>query len=553
MVDKYITAFKEILTYPTLHNITNGVELLRYITDEPTIVEYSTHFKNIILENIRKNKKDTLGQWYTLYRKILLIRARYVFDDFMLYIEIDRPPHERFYQPRRKQLLPIVNALQDLRDDKLDELFISQPPRTGKSSLIMFFLLWCMGQDGERSMLYSAYSDIITKAMYNGIMEVIEDINTYKFHDVFPSFEVARTNSKDETIDIDRAKRYPTLTCRSLYGTLNGACDCSAYLVSDDLIGGIEEALNKDRMLNAWSKVSNNLLRRAKESCKILWVGTRWSLIDPTGLRLDFLQNDEKGKKVRYKLLNVPALDEQDHSNFEYEYGVGFSTEYYQRERAQFERNNDMASWNAQFQGQPIEREGALFESGDMKYFNGQLDNDSIIKRYMTVDVAWGGGDYVSAPIAYDTEDATYIIDWLYNNGDKFITRPLLVDIIIRNNVTDITFEANNGGSEYGEYIDNELKQRGYKCTIRYAKAPTNKRKEQRIFEASPEIRELYFLENGYRSKEYQLAMNNLFAFKMIGKNKNDDAPDSLAQLIVKRNAGMRKSVEVIKRSLLGI
>ena len=546
-MNKYDRAMEKVVLTNDYQIISNGVELLR-LMKEGQMRKWSMELLKIIVKNIGKG-----SEWYSLYRKVLLIRAPYVFDDFMVYIEIDRPPAERFYAPRRRWLKQIVDAMQELSDGTLDELFISQPPRTGKSSLIMFFILWQMGRNSEQSMLYSAYSDIITKAMYNGVNEVIEDETTYKFKEVFPNFKVARTNSKDETIDIGRAKRYPTVTFRSLYGTLNGACDASGYMISDDLIGGIEEALNKDRMLGAWSKVSNNLLRRGKESCKIMWVGTRWSIVDPTGLRLDFLENDEKAKNVRYKIINVPALDKNDESNFNYDYGVGFSTEYYQRERAQFERNNDMASWLAQFMGEPIEREGALFEVADMNYYNGEI-TDEISKRYMAVDTAWGGGDFLSAPIAYDTASGdTYIVDWVYNDGDKYVTRPMVVDAIIRNNVTDVTFESNNGGSEYGEFIDNELKARGYKCTVRYARAPSNKSKEARIFEVAPEIRDCYFLENGRRSKEYQLAMNNLFSFKMIGKNKHDDAPDSLAQLIVKRNNGLRKTVEIYKRSFFGI
>ena len=544
---KYVDAIERALRKKTLSAIGNGVELLLHIEDVKVMLNWSDELRHVIVEHIRDG-----AEWYGLYNKILLINAKHRFDDFMMYIEMGRPAKERFYMPRRKWLKPIVDAMQELADDELDELFISQPPRTGKSSLILFFLLWQMGRNPEQSMLYSAYSDIITKAMYNGILEVIEDGDTYRFMDVFPEFKIARTNSKDETIDIKRAKRYPTVTCRSLYGTLNGACDANGYIVMDDLIGGIEEALNKDRMMGAWSKVTNNLLRRAKETCKLLWVGTRWSIVDPTGMRLDFLENDPKARNVRYKIINVPALDENDESNFDYQYGVGFSTEYYQRERAQFERNNDMASWLAQFMGEPIEREGALFESGDMHYFNGEIADADIIKRYMAVDVAWGGGDYTSAPVAYDTDDTTYIADWYFSNGDKYITRPQIVECIIRNKVTDVTFESNNGGSEYGEWVDTELKNRGYRCTIRYARAPSNKAKEMRIYEIAPEIRDCYFVQNGKRTKEYQLAMNNLFSFKMVGKNKHDDAPDSLAQLINKRNIGLRKTVQIFKRSQLG-
>jgi hypothetical protein len=426
------------------------------------------------------------------------------------------------------------------------------PPRVGKTTILMLFITWIMGRDGEASNLYSAFSAIITSAMYTGVLEVVTDSYTYNWKKVFNNSGIANTDAKKETIDIDRKKRYPTLTCRSLYGTLNGACDCSGYLISDDLIGGIEEALNKDRLMNAWSKVTNNLIPRTKQSAKKIWIGTRWSLIDPAGLRMDFLQNNEEGKKVRFKIINLPALNENDESNFDYDYNVGFNTDYYKQLRAQFERNNDMASWQAQYMGEPIERDGALFTPDTMNFYNGVIA-DEPVRNYMTVDVAWGGGDYVSAPVCVETENGDFIPDVVFNNGDKTITRPLIVDCIIKNNVKYVQFEANNGGSEYAEWIERELKQRDYKCTITSKSAPTNKRKEARIFERAPEIREFYYLDNGCRHKEYQLFMNNLYAFKIVGKNKNDDAPDSMAMLSEVRGRGKYTSVTTFSRKDLGI
>ena len=77
----------------------------------------------------------------------------------------------------------------------------------------------------------------------------------------------------------------------------------------------------------------------------MLWCGTRWSMVDPAGIRMDLLLNDETFRDRRYEDHHLPALDEQEHSNFYYLYGVGFSDEYYIQRRASFERNNDMASW----------------------------------------------------------------------------------------------------------------------------------------------------------------------------------------------------------------
>lgn len=131
--------------------------------------------------------------------------------------------------------------------------------RVGKTTLVLFFVTWIIGRNDEMSNLYSAFSDIITNAFYRGVLEVIQDPYTYTWSDVFPNSKVKETNAKDETININRKKRYPSLTCRSLYGTLNGACDCNGFLISDDLLGDIEEALNKDRLVAAWSKVDNVL------------------------------------------------------------------------------------------------------------------------------------------------------------------------------------------------------------------------------------------------------------------------------------------------------
>ena len=63
--------------------------------------------------------------------------------------------------------------------------------------------------------------------------------------------------------------------------------------------------------------------------------------------------------------------------------------------------------------------------------------------------------------------------------------------------------------------------------------APSDKAKFQRIFDKAPDIREnMIFRESGKRSKEYNLFMQNVFSYKMFAKNKNDDAPDSLAMAI---------------------
>jgi predicted phage terminase large subunit-like protein len=471
-----------------------------------------------------------LEKFFGLYRKTLLFDAPHDFDSYLLYLELDRKASERFYQPRRRVLRGAVRQLQMLVDDELDEAFVSMPPRSGKTSLLMFFGTWLVGRDSERSNLYSAFSDTITKAFYNGVLEVIQDNHTYLWQDVFSNSQLVQTNAQDETLNLDRRKRYPSLTCRSLYGTLNGACDCDGFLISDDLIGGIEEALNPDRLSAAWSKVDNNLLTRAKEGAKILWCGTRWSLGDPIGIRLSTLESDERFKDRRFSSINLPALDENDESNFDYEFGVGFSTEFYKQRRASFERNNDMASWSAQYMGEPIEREGALFSPDDFRYYNGELPPGEPDRIFMAVDPAFGGGDFVAAPVCYMFGDDIYVHDVVYDNNDKSVTWPLLIHAVLKHKVGAMQVEANKATESYKEGIEEGLKERGYRMNLTSKAAPSNKAKYQRIFDKAPDIRESFiFRESGKRDKPYDLFMQNVFSYKMFAPNKNDDAPDSLS------------------------
>nr|DAS66592.1 MAG TPA: Terminase [Caudoviricetes sp.] len=533
----------KISAYEDMFSICRNIEETNFSLAHSTNAELRKQVSAAI-----KHGKDIVS-FFELYKKTLLFDAPHSFDAYLLYLEIDRKPQERFYQPRRKVLKRVVDAMQKLADDKLDELFISMPPRIGKTSLLMFFVTWIIGRQSESSNLYSAYSDTITKTFYNGVLEIITDPVTYLWKDVFPNAKIVQTNSQEETINIDRKKRYPSLTCRSLYGTLNGACDCNGFEISDDLIGGIEEALNKDRLVAAWSKVDNNLLPRAKEKAKILWCGTRWSMVDPTGLRIELLQNDERFKSRRFEIINLPALDENDNSLFDYDYGVGFSSEYYKQRRASFERNNDVASWQAQYMGEPIERDGALFGSGDFRYYNGELPLDEPDRVFMAVDPAFGGGDFVAGPVCFQYGDDIYIHDVVYNNGDKKITQPLLANAVEKHGVKAMQIEANKSTESYADGVRELLSKKGIRINLTTKPAPSNKAKNQRIFDKAPDIREnMIFRESGKRSKEYSLFMQNVFSFKMFAKNKNDDAPDSLAMAADMVHSPKRKC-EVFKRT----
>lgn len=486
-----------------------------------------------------------------LHRQVLISAARDDFDSFMQALEFNRLPKERFWLPRRKKLMPICEALQELADDELDELVLAMPPRVGKTGSINMFVIWEMCRNPERSNLYSSFTAKPVETFYDGLLEILQDADTYALGDIFPGIRVVGTNANDATLDLNRKKKYHTFTGRPIGGSLNGSCDADGYIIGDDLCSGIEEALSKERMASLWSKVDNNFLTRAKEGCKRLWIGTRWSLVDPQGLRLDLLMNDSRYRDIRWKYINTPALDARDESNFEYSYNKGFSTKYFHMRRASFERNNDMASWLAQYQGEPIERDGAVFNPDDLRYYNGVLpDGIDPDRVFMAIDPAWGGGDYVAGPVIFQYGNDLYVHDVVYNNGDKRTTQPVIVGKVKKHCVQALFIEATKMTAGYSQEVDKALRDDGISINIQSTtKHFTGTGKEQRIFDKAPDIRErMIFLENGKRSKEYELFMQNLFSFSIGKKNRHDDAPDSLAIALSMAIFGSSNRIEVMRR-----
>jgi predicted phage terminase large subunit-like protein len=464
-----------------------------------------------------------IAQFYQLNKLSYLFDAPHEFDSFLMYVEWDRDPKRRFYLPRRNVLRQLVQALQDLEEDKLDLLTISLPPGIGKTTLGCFFLSWTMGRHPDEPNLASAHGDKLTRGFYEQVKTIITDTE-YLYKDIFPSVTLESFNSNDETINLNQAKRFKTLTCRSIGGGLTGATRCERYLYCDDLVSGIEEALNRDRLDKLWTQYTNDLKSRKKKNCKEIHIATRWSVWDIIG-RLESQYDSD----ARAKFIKVPALDDSGDSNFNYLYNVGFDTKYF----VDMRDNLDDVSWRCLYMNEPIEREGLLFPEQNLLYYNGVLPPGEPDRIVTFCDVAWGGGDNLSMPIGYQFGNNIYIADVVFNDKNKEVTRPIVIGKLLQHRPHQIRFEANNGGDEYADYVDETLRrEHSVKLNISSRKAPTTQSKVSRVIQASPEIQKCYFLDKKYRDKEYAAFMKNLTSFMTATKNKHDDAPDSMAGLV---------------------
>ena len=509
-------------------DISLGVKYLKLLSTE---CEKFILSPSLSTEEVRK--------LYNLHKRVCLAAAPYDFDLYLLYVEWNREPEKKFYPPRRKVLKQVVDALQDLADDRLDLLAVSLPPGTGKTTLAIFYLTWLAGKIPNDPILTGSHSNSFVRGVYDECLRIFDRNGDYLWHDVFPEVSVTNTNAKDCRIDLDQRQRFETLEFTSI-GTGNaGLYRAATLLYCDDLVSGIEVALSKERLDKLWETYATDLRqRKIGDHCKELHIATRWSVHDVIGRLEDKYSNSD-----RAKFIVIPALNEKDESNFNYAYVVGFSTKVYHEQRNMM----DEVSWRALYMNEPIERDGILYQQEELRRYFELPDGepDSVIAVCDTKD---RGADYCCMPIAYQYGQNYFIEDILCDNSKPEMVDARLVEILMKHKVKLARFESNSAGGRVAQAVQADLKKKGSITHITTKFTTANK--YTKIIFNSPFCKEHFLFkdESVYPNRDYKKAIDMLCSYTMMGKNKHDDVPDAFAQLAEFVQSLQGEKVEVFKR-----
>ena len=486
-------------------------------------------------------------KYYNLYNQALLFLAQKHkdFDSYLLYVEKDRDPEDRYYQPRRNKIYWLVQKMQRLIDDELDILSISMPPGTGKTTLGEFFISFVMGHYPNTPNLMSSHSGFMTRMFYDAVLNIITS-NEYCWSDVFPDVIFEGNNAKEETINLGRWQPFKTLTCRPIRGSLTGVTRCEGFLYVDDLVSGIEEALSIDRLDKLYGEYTTDLKSRKKKKAKEIHIATRWSVHDVIG-RLERMYEGNP----RAEFIAVPDIDPKTgKSNFDYDYDVGFDEKYFH----DMEMSMDDVSYRCLYKSDPIEREGILYHPTELQRYLGGLPDrepDSILAICDTKDT---GTDYNFLGVFYQYGDRYYLEDLVFKNIDPGTLDELNSDMLVKHHVQQAQFESNKEGSRTANEVERLLREKGGRCHI--TKKYTTQNKETKIIVNSSWVKEHVIFKDitEYEPKsDYGVMMSFLCSYTQLGKNKHDDAPDALAMFAQFVDALLGGEGQVMKRSELGI
>lgn len=496
------------------------------------------------------------GTYYQIlddfYDLILAEAKNKCVDSYFRYIEKKREPKERFYMPRRKQFLKIglVDGLQGMLDDKYDMLLISLIPGAGKTSIEKFFLSGVIGWYPKDFNLFYSHSSDITRMFYDGELDIVKNLGEYCWHDIFPNLAVSGENAKMEQFNVGKYKPFPSVQCTSVGSKNAGKVRASKFLLVDDMIGGIEEALNRNILDKLWDKYAVDARQRKIQdtdgnNCKEIHIATRWSVHDVIGRIQKMYEGND-----RVKTIAVPDIDSKTgKSNFDYEYS-GFTVEFFEDQQLLM----DDVSYRCLYKQEPIEREGLLFpEEKTRRYLNLPHGAPEIITAQC--DTKGKGTDYFVLPVLQKYGEDYYCVDCVCDNtADYELQYENASNIIVDNQVQECEFERNAGGDRVALEVNKRVEQKGWICNI--TDTPTETNKEARIYQCSSWILQHVIFKDSslYTPKEpYGVMMSLLTRYSVSDKKQLDDVPDVFSNFAIRMTAGTREAkVEAVHNPFRG-
>ena len=482
-----------------------------------------------------------------LYWQAVKFEAPHLFDSYLLYLERKRLEQDRFYSPKRKQLNKhgLIQSLQDLEDDKLDILSISMPPGTQKTTLEKFFASWIIGRHPDDFSLFFSHSGDITRMFYDGVLDITTNSDEYCWQEIFPDVKFHSTNAKRETINFNKYKPFSNIQCTSVGSKNAGKVRANRYLYCDDLIGGIEEALNKNILDKLWRIYGTDAKQRKMDGCKEIHIATRWSVHDVIGRLIDIYEGNDKARFIA-----IPDIDPvTGESNFDYKYN-GFSVDFFHDQ----ELTMDEISYKCLYKNEPIEREGLLYTDEELRRFItlplGEPDailgicdtkNTGTDSMFLPCLLKYGNDYYLTACVCDD-------------NTDYGVQYERTSDLIVDNKMQQCQFESNNGGDRVALEVSKLVEAKDGVCNITSKYTESNK--ETKIIVNADWVKKhvLFKARTEYQPKsDYGKMMGFLLSYSVRGKNPHDDVPDGLASFALFVQNLIGATVTTYSRAALGI
>lgn len=410
-----------------------------------------------------------------------------------------------------------TSKINDFAHGRIKKLMVFVPPQHGKSEISTRRLpAFMLGNNPELNLAIVTYNDTIAKKFNRDIKRIIND---YTYKEIFPNIELPNmlsgyTNSANEFEIINHKGNCKTI---GVGGSLTS--QPVDVLIMDDLY--------KDAM-SAWSETTRGNIEdwydtvadtRLHNDSQQLIVFTRWHHLDLAGKLL-------KNEPDEWEVIIFEAIKDKIINPIDIRLkGEALWPDKHSLDKLIKSRDRNPHVFESLYQQNPKPIEGLLYSA--FKTYS-ELPNYSIVKNY--TDTADTGTDYLCAIDYIEHNNLKYVIDVLYTQKPNEYTEQALAEQLLRNGVNVSKIESNNGGRAFARNVERLTRNLGNnKTTITWFFQSKNK--EARIKSNSSTVNNTVIMPDNWHVRWPEF-YNHVVNYMAQGKNKHDDAPDTLTGIV---------------------
>ena len=393
-----------------------------------------------------------------------------------------------------------------------NKMIIEMPPQHGKSRTLTNFTAWILGHNQEERVITGSYNDDLAQDFSKYTRDIIQAIsNTGEivYSDIFPHVRIKRGDASYKQWALEG--QFFNYKGTGVNGTITGKG--ATVRIIDDPVKSAEVAYNENALDKLWTWYTGTWIsRRGGPVVMDIICNTPWARKDPTGRLLD-LQPEE------WYRLSMPVIDE--HEN------MLCDTILDRQAYAEIEAVADPHILAANYLMQRLDIKGRLY-SGFNTYLKLPEDTTGTVSYTDTADE---GDDFLNTIVAKTQGLFWYVVDVIYTQEAQEVTEVEVADMLIKNETTFDMIESNNGGRAFARNVIRIIKDRGFRSFIRWFHQSKNKK--ARILTQSSTVQKYVLMPEDWKQK-WPVFYEAVTNYQKEGKNKHDDAPDTLTGLVEK-------------------
>ena len=425
-----------------------------------------------------------------------------------------------YYTEEKTHLYELCNTLQLFYEHKLlkengvyyTKLIIEMPPQHGKSRTLTNFCSWILGHDEEERIITASYNDDIAQdfSKYTrNIIQAVSNTGEIVYSDIFPETRIKRGDAS-----------YKQWALENQFFNYKG-CGVGGAVTSkgattriiDDPVKSAEIAYNETALEKIWLWYTGTWLsRRGGPVVMDIICNTPWAKKDPTGRLLE-LQPEE------WYRLSMPVMDEDEN--------MLCDTILDRAAFAEIEAVADPHILAANYKMQRLDIKGRLYSG-----FNTYSEMPGATTGTVSyTDTADEGSDYLCSIVAKKHDLFWYVIDIIYTQDAQEKTEVSVADMLMTNETTFDMIESNNGGRAFARNVIRIITDKSKRSYVKWFHQSKNK--VARILTQASTVQKYVLFPEGWADK-WPDFYNAIIDYQKEGKNKHDDAPDTLTGLVEK-------------------